>query len=89
MDVFESQDIIKVLNALIGPVCATGDSAKDGVVLENLGNLIDVTTWCIENIRESAYDRARPEDSMKRIGKKAFETLVDYHDWLERLTYND
>ena len=45
-DKLKGHEIIRLLDNLIGPVEAYGDSAADEKVLQNLKTLIDVANWC-------------------------------------------
>ena len=81
-DKMNSHEIIKLLDNLIGPVEAYGDSATDKRVMENLKTLIDVTNWCLDGVNQSSWTRHRPEKSMREIGETAFSALMEYEDWI-------
>lgn len=82
----ESNEIIKVLEVLIGEVEAVGESNADKRRLDNLKTLIDVTNWCLDGL-EFAMDsgRGRPEASMHEIGYTAQGALDEYRTWLNNL----
>lgn len=86
MERIKPDRITDVLDALIGPVNATGNSAKDEEIEKNLDSLVWVATWCIESLADSTYDRDRPEGSMKAIGQKAFDSMKRFRDWLKEAT---
>lgn len=76
-------EIIKLLDILIGNTEAVGDSASDDIAEANLKTLIDITNWCLGGVSQSAYTNHRPEYSMKRNGERAFAALCEWKDWLE------
>lgn len=75
-------EIIKLLENLIGPVEARGDSSADEKVLKNLKTLIDVTNWCLDSVYQSSWAKNRIEGSMKEIGETAFSALYEWQEWL-------
>ncbi len=77
-----SEEIIKVLDTLIGPTEAIGDSAADHVIEHNLMTLIDVVNWCLDGISYSASTRHRFEKSMRDIGERAFSAMDEWREWL-------
>ena len=77
-----SQEIIKVLDALIGKTEAVGDSWKDDEIEQNLMMLIDITNWCLDGILFSSNTRDRIEYSMRIVGDRAYSALLDYKKWL-------
>lgn len=86
-DRLTSNEIIKLLRNLIGPVEAVGETNADIVRLNNLKTLIDVTDWCLDGIQfASDSARGRWETSMQEIGKTAIDTLCNYAEWLNEFT---
>lgn len=77
-----SEEIIKLLDNLIGPTEAYGDSAVDEKILVNLKTLIDVTNWCLDGVKQSAGALHRTEDSMRRIGATAMSALLEWEEWI-------
>ena len=75
-------EIIKLLDNLIGPTEAYGDSAVDEKILSTLKTLIDVTNWCLDGVKQSAGTLHRPEDSMRRIGATAMSALLEWEEWI-------
>lgn len=81
-----SQEIIKVLDTLIGKTRAVGDSWEDNKIEQNLMTLIDVTNWCLDEIVFSSNTRDRTEYSMRIVGNRAYGALLDYKKWLNDVT---
>lgn len=78
-------EIIKLLDNLIGPTEAYGDSAVDEKILKNLKTLIDVTNWCLDGIQQSSRTRHNTEYSMRKIGETAYSALLEYADWIREI----
>lgn len=85
MRAFESKEIIKLLDHLIGNTIAVGESNADEKTLENLKVLIDVTNWCLDGVHQSSETIGRPEWSMNLVGFTAKGALDDYRVWLNEL----
>ena len=83
---FESKEIIKLLDKLIGCTEAVGETNEDEKIEQNLMTLIDVTNWCLDGIYQSSETMGRPEYSMNKIGFRAKGALLDYKEWLEKVT---
>lgn len=83
MEKLKSQEIIKVVDALIGPTTAVGDSAIDSQIEKNLKNAIDLVNWLFDGIADSARTRHRFEHSMRFTGERAFSAMNEWKDWLE------
>ena len=81
-----SQEIIKVLDSLIGSTEAVGDSWADEKIEKNLMTLIDVINWCLDGVYQSSSTRDRVEYSMRVVGSRAYEALLDYKKWLNDVT---
>lgn len=79
-------EIIKLLDNLIGPTEAYGDSAVDEKVLKNLKTLIDVTYWCLDGLKQSSETIHREEGSMREIGATALSALLEYEDWIHEIS---
>ena len=55
------EEIIRVLDKLIGEVEAVGDSYEDAKRLQNLNALIEVMDWCLDTllfVQEAMYRKA-------------------------------
>lgn len=80
---FETNEIIKLLDALIGDVEAVGETNEDKRRLDNLKTLIDVTNWCLDGLDFAmASGWGRPEYSMAEISYTAQRALDEYGKWI-------
>lgn len=80
---FETSEITKLLDMLIGEVEAVGETNEDERRLDNLKTLIDVTNWCLDGLQyavDSGY--GRPEYSMTKISYMAQCALGEYGRWI-------
>lgn len=80
-----SQETIKVLDALIGRTEAVGDSWEDEKIEKNLMTLIDVINWCLDGVYQSSSTMNRVEHSMRIVGCRAYGALLDYKKWLDEV----
>lgn len=81
---FETSEITKLLDVLIGQTEAVGETYEDERRLDNLKTLIDVTNWCLDGLQfamESGYGRA--EWSMAEISYTAQCALGEYGTWID------
>ena len=80
---FETNEITKLLDALIGDVEAVGETNEDERRLDNLKTLIDVTNWCLDGLEYAmASGYGRPEWSMAEISYTAQCALDEYGRWI-------
>lgn len=80
---FETSEITKLLDVLIGKTEAVGETNEDERRLDNLKTLIDVTNWCLDGLQfamESGCGRA--EYSMAEISYTAQCALDEYGRWI-------
>ena len=80
---FETGEITKLLDVLIGKTEAVGETYEDERRLDNLKTLIDVTNWCLDGLQfamASGYGRA--EYSMAEISYTAQCALDEYGRWI-------
>lgn len=82
MSELTSKNIIDVVNELIGPVEPYGSSEIDAVRLENIGKLIELTSWCLDNILEASRSWDSPCSSMAKIGNSAYKAIDEYEQWI-------
>ena len=83
---FETKEITKLLNVLIGDVEAVGETNEDNRRLDNLKTLIDVTDWCLDGLQFAmASGYGRPEYSMKQISCTAQMALCNYETWIREM----
>lgn len=80
---FESGEITKVLDALIGMTCPVADSTIDRQINENLMVLIDVTNWCLDGVYYAASNRKSPYGSQMDVGERAYAAMLEWKEWLE------
>ena len=86
MGKLKSDEITKVLDALIGEVEAVGESNADERRLDNLKTLIDVTNWCLDGLEFAMESgQGRVEASMHTISYTAQLALDEYKAWLNDL----
>lgn len=78
-----SNEIISVLDALIGRTTACGESNADERYTENLKTLIDVIDWCLCEVQLSAMNVNSYEWSVKHNAELARNSMVDWKNWLE------
>jgi hypothetical protein len=79
----KSNEIIKLLEILIGDVEAVGESNADERRLENLKTLIDVTDWCMDGLEFAMESgQGRFEASMQEISHTAKRALDGFRNWL-------
>ena len=80
---FETHEITKLLDVLIGKVEAVGETEEDERRLDNLKTLIDVTNWCLDGLQFAmASGRGRAEWSMAEISYTAQCALDGYSTWI-------
>lgn len=77
-----SEEIIKLVNELIGETTACGESHADKEIDANLRKMIDLINYLLGGIVDSARTRHRPEYSMRRTGERAFSALCEWEHWL-------
>lgn len=83
---FETSEITKLLDMLIGEVEAVGETNADKIRLDNLKTLIDVTNWCLDGLEYAmASGRGRPEYSMGEISYTAQCALDEYGRWITKV----
>jgi hypothetical protein len=76
-ELMTAKEIIEVIDSLVGPVEATGDSSEDYMRLAHLEKLIEITDWCIGSLLSASDAISRFEYSMCQIGKTANDALVE------------
>jgi len=82
----KSNEIIKVLDILVGSAEPIGESNYDEKAMENLQTLIDITNWCLDGVANARDYLGRYEYSMNKIGFDAQCAMQDWLKWLaERL----
>lgn len=89
MSKMKSCEIIKLVDLMIGPTTAVGESNIDNEIEKNIKNAIDIVNWLLDGIAESAKTRHRPEYSMRNIGERAFSAMCEWKDWLDNIINMD
>lgn len=79
---FTSEEITKIIDALVGNTFPEGDSAIDPKREENLKKLIDVINWCLDGVYDAARVRKSPYGSMRKVGERAYASLLEWKDWI-------
>lgn len=82
MSTFQSDEITKMVNLMIGRTDPAGDSAIDHEREENLKKLIDLVNWCLDGVYDSARHRKSFEGSVRDIGERAYSSLLEWKQWL-------
>ena len=80
--VFESKELIKLLDALNGPTSPTGNDSVDRSIEYNLQKLIDVINWCLDGVNDAARYRTSFCQSERTIGYRAYGAMIEWRDWL-------
>lgn len=88
-DRLDHDEIIKLLDNLIGATNPCGSEAEDKRRLKRLKVLIDVTNWCLLGIKQSAEYQHCMESSVREIGQTAITTLDEYRTWLNEVLENE
>lgn len=79
-----SEEIIKVLDNLVGPTEPYGDSAVDLSRKENLKTLVDIADWCLDRLYIAATYAESNYDSQKVNGLIAKGVLEDIAKWIQK-----
>lgn len=82
---FDAYEIIKLLDLLIGPTEAVGESNADERAMENLKVLIDITNWCLDGILHSSETSGAVEYSRHMVGFHAKCAMEEYLRWFQGL----
>lgn len=78
-----SDEIIKLLEVLIGSTAAVGETNADHVVMENLKTVIDIGDYCLDKVFLASITYGRSEASMHEIGWTARCAMDEWKSWLE------
>ncbi len=79
----KSNEIIKMLEVLVGETTATGKSEADWDIEYNLKVLIDIADWCLDGVYMSAVTRHDLEGGKRSVGERAFSAMCEWKDWLD------
>lgn len=78
-----SDEIINVIEALVGSCAPVGETNADKIVMENLKTVIDIGDYCLDKVFLASTACGRPEASMHEIGWVARCVMDDWKSWLE------
>ena len=78
-----SDEIIRLLEVLIGSTAAVGETNMDNKIMENLKILIDVGDYCLDKLYITSTTCGRSEASMHEIGWTARCAMDEWKSWLE------
>lgn len=78
-----SDEIINVIEALVGSCVPIGETNADKTVMENLKTVIDIGDYCLDKVFLASTTCGRPEVSMHEIGWTAKCVMDDWKNWLE------
>ena len=79
---FDTREITKLLNLLIGGTEPVEDSSIDAKVMDNVKTLIDVVNWCFDGLYDTARHRKSPYGSAMDIGERAYSALLEWEEWI-------
>ena len=82
-DKMTATEIIRLLEIIIGPTTAVGETNADERIHDNLRTLIDVANWGLERVHTSSFTCGRSEWSMHKVGFDAKCALDEWRMWLE------
>lgn len=82
MNKLTSNEIIKLLDVLVGSTEPIGETNYDENVAENLKVVIDICDWCFDGVLYARDYIGRPEASMHKVGFNAQCAMQDWQKWL-------
>lgn len=77
-----SNEVIKLLDALVGSTEPIGESNYDLKVDENLKIVTDIGDWCLDRVLIARGYIEKSEGSMHNIGFKAQCIMQEWNKWL-------
>lgn len=83
MTTMTAEEIIKLVDVLIGETTACGESNADERIDANLRKVIDLVDYLFGEVMWSAKTRHRCEGSMRQIGERAFSAMCEWKRWLD------
>lgn len=84
---FTEEEIVKILDKLVGKSTPIADSAIDAERFENLKTVATITEWCINRLADSAIMATSPYSSEQKNGGYAISKIITYAGMLS--TYAD
>ena len=85
MTKLKSNEIIKLLDALVGSAEPIGETNYDEKAAENLKTLVDITNWCLDGVAFARDYIGRNDYSMHKVGFDAECALQDWLKWLREV----
>ena len=85
MSSFNSEEIIKVLDNLVGNINPQGETNIDNNRFENLKTLTEVLEHYHQEIYNVSYKKNRSEYSIKRAGDFADKFITDSVEWFNMI----
>lgn len=79
---FDTREITKLLNLLVGDTEPVADSALDHQIEDNVKVLIDVVNWCLDGLYDTARHRKSDYGSQRDVGERAYAALLEWEEWL-------
>ena len=79
----DASTILDITRKLIGVTYPYGLSGIDRKRTENLDTLIHVIDALLDDVREAANCKDRHEGSMRDMGRKAYNALREWRDWID------
>lgn len=76
-------DMYEIVTKLIGDIEPYGDSRIDKERIKNLDKYINLVEDLLNDLMSIANDRNRSEESMRKIGEKAYNALEELYDDLD------
>lgn len=87
MNKFNSEEIVRIIDALNGGITPVGETNADECSYANLKNLETIIYCLLDDIQFLITSRNSYEYSVKRIGNEAINYLIDVrnriNDWLK------
>lgn len=78
-----SDEIINVIEVLVGSCAPVGETNADKTVMENLKTVIDIGNYCFDKVFLASTACGRQEASMHEIGWTARCAMDEWRSWLE------
>ena len=80
---WSTEEVIKMIDSMVGSTEPVADSALDKDIEDNLMVLIDVVNWSLGVICDAARHRKSAYESQRRVGERAYSAMLEWGDWLK------
>ena len=84
----ESKTIMEVISCLVGYTEPYGDTNVDEIRYKNQEKIIDLVMNGVEDLIENSKYKNRAEYSMKKIGSRAHDVLMELNEMIEDALYD-